>query len=319
MIRITGNVEKLCPRCQTPITKETPVKVCSQCHTPQHAECWDFLDACSVYGCGSRQAEPAGHAEETKSCPYCGETIKAVAIRCKHCHADLTTPPRQTQPEEGPKWSDFGRGPLISSAFSYGWKRFSEHIGLLIGSHVFVALMGALMNSLAEPWGRSHMHNYRSPWGLTLAILATLVSTWLGIGAIKINLAIIDGRPAEFRDLFSGGDRLATFLGASLLVGLLVGLGTLLFVIPGIILAVYLIFVPFLAVEQKGVGESISGSMKLVRGSFWPIVGFGLLALFLNVLGSLFFTIGLLITAPITSLALTYIYRRLQRDHGMLR
>jgi hypothetical protein len=32
---------------------------------------------------------PPGNAD-TKACPYCGEEIKKVAIRCKHCQADLT-------------------------------------------------------------------------------------------------------------------------------------------------------------------------------------------------------------------------------------
>lgn len=35
-------------------------------------------------------SKPAG---DTKACPFCGEEIKKVAVRCKHCQADLTKAP----------------------------------------------------------------------------------------------------------------------------------------------------------------------------------------------------------------------------------
>jgi TM2 domain-containing membrane protein YozV len=39
----------------------------------------------------SAPAPPAG--SDTKPCPYCGEEIKKVAVRCKHCQADLSKAP----------------------------------------------------------------------------------------------------------------------------------------------------------------------------------------------------------------------------------
>ena len=35
-----------------------PVILCTSCRTPHHRECWEYVGACSIYGCGSKLGEP---------------------------------------------------------------------------------------------------------------------------------------------------------------------------------------------------------------------------------------------------------------------
>jgi hypothetical protein len=88
-----------CPTCQTLIAANEPAVLCPTCSTPHHQECWDEVGGCAIYGCASApevikpaEAGPALSAwGDVKSCPMCGEQIKAIALKCRFCNAHFDT------------------------------------------------------------------------------------------------------------------------------------------------------------------------------------------------------------------------------------
>lgn len=104
------------------------------------------------------------------------------------------------------------------------------------------------------------------------------------------------------------------YVGGKLAVGIVVAIGFVLFIIPGIIASIALLFTPFLIVERKlWPLEAMKESARITRGNRWNVFFLWLLVIGLNILGFFAFIVGLLVTFPVSMLAITHAYRTLER------
>ncbi len=143
-------------------------------------------------------------------------------------------------------------------------------------------------------------------------ILAYLVEIYISAGVLKIIINDLNGKEPELFELFTAKDIYLNLLIASILYGLIVGAGTALFVVPGIILGIMFQFYKYAIVDKKlGILESLNYSKELTRGYRWTILGIDIVLTLIDVAGALLFGIGLLFTLPLTLIAEALLYKKL--------
>jgi hypothetical protein len=114
-------------------------------------------------------------------------------------------------------------------------------------------------------------------FGAGLALLFLVATGLLGeifyTGAVAIALTHPhDGEPPSMREV-AGSIRYGTLVAVDLIFGVLVALGSVLFLLPGIVVFVYLgLAAPVVEIEHHGVRAALSRSFRLVRGNFWPVL-----------------------------------------------
>ena len=104
---------------------------------------------------------------------------------------------------------------------------------------------------------------------------------------------------AEVPDFFKSFDRFVPLLILNLLLSLVIFLGFLLLVIPGIFFSVSYLFAHFFVwFYHLDPTEAVRLSRKMVSGNFSQILWLWLILAGINILGTMAFGIGLLITIP---------------------
>jgi hypothetical protein len=197
-----------------------------------------------------------------------------------------------------------------TEALRFGWKKTTENLKplLIIGAvGAFLALLNQALTNPDNPTGLGAL------LGLAIQVLQVAVT----LAYVRVALKLHDGQPV---DLSRPADLLAnflTFLLTTVLYWLIVAVGLVLLIVPGVVWGLKFGYAPFLVVDKKlDPLEALRESSRITQGLKGQLLVFALLLCAVNLVGALALGIGLLVTIPTTFIAAAYVLRRLQTRAG---
>lgn len=184
-------------------------------------------------------------------------------------------------------------------AIGYGWSAVKKDFWYFVGIAVIAMVISGLTSSSDK--------NPNS-WD----VLGIFLSTWMTCGYTTMMLSYQAGKKMPLSDVFTQFKHYWRVLGASILVGLIVVVGLVLLIVPGVYFALRFQFVLQLIIDKNlGIGEAMSASTKLTNGIKMPLLGFNLTLLGVIILGALCLGVGILVAMPVVWLAQVHVYRQL--------
>ena len=190
-------------------------------------------------------------------------------------------------------------------AVKFGFGIAKSNLLFFIGLLIIVFFVSAVASSLRGGAQKSALAY------LVLSIIQYLVNIVIGMGLIRISLEFIGKAKPKIRDIVYYKP-IVRYVLASIITGIVVILGLVLLIIPGVILAIRLQYTTYLIVDKNlGPIEAIKKSWSVTRGNTWNLFFFGILLGLINILGVVCLLVGLFITIPLGMLATTFVYRKL--------
>lgn len=197
----------------------------------------------------------------------------------------------------------------ISEALSFGWKIMKSNFLLLlmlIGIHFVLAVGEEFIHEVIQP------QDFLTQFMLHIGRF--VIQALFMLGTYNIMLKIVEKKKAKIRDLFSVSYLLPQYIIAIIIKVLVILVGFLLFIIPGVFWSVRFQFSSYIIIDEKvSPFEAIRRSSQITKGNWWKLFFFNIVLVLINIAGAICFLIGLIVTIPTTMLASAYVYRKLSR------
>ena len=197
--------------------------------------------------------------------------------------------------------------PGVGSAYKNGWQQlfWKYFLGLFL-----ILIIGFIIGMI--PSGMNQWAQGTAAAGI-LGFLAVfyniLVNGPVQYGMAFAFLKAARGDKLEIIDMFEAFKNYWNAVLASLLVGVIIIIGLILLIIPGIFFACKLAFTPYLVVDRKmAVIEALEESWRMTGGHAWKVFLIGLLAIPICIAGLLCFIVGIIISIMWVGLAFASLY-----------
>jgi hypothetical protein len=189
----------------------------------------------------------------------------------------------------------------IGNYFGRGWDLFKQYALPFIGFLVLVIAFGVVASKLPFPLG----NNENGQGGIVSSILSPIFMAGFYIVAFKL----AKGRSVTFSDFFRGFNNFLQIFLTNWVGSLLIVIGLILLVIPGIYLMVaYFFAIPLVIEKRLDFWTALETSRKVVTKQWFSFLGFGLLLFLVNLAGACLLGLGLLVTVPWTFCMITAAY-----------
>ncbi len=223
-------------------------------------------------------------------CPKCGHQVTEGARYCPVCDEPQSfevpaAPPSQTLP----------RLPL-ANYFQTGWDIFRQYPYGFIGFFLLDFLIQVILHAIP----------------IFGSVVSFVISPALMMGNFIVAAKLLHRHTPRFGDFFSGFYLFWPLFLVSLVGSLLIGIGMILLIIPGIYLTVSYLFASCLVVDRRvNFWTALELSRRTVTPLWFSFFAFLLLLLLINLAGALLLGLGLLATVPISFCALTVAFQDL--------
>jgi uncharacterized membrane protein len=217
----------------------------------------------------------------------------------------------------------------IGEAFSWAWNKFTKHPAeLLVPTLVFGLIYAALQGIIQFVTGSlttvdsssAGAYDYSASFSMGAGgILASIVGGIIMLVVMGViqsayiggMLDIANGVPVTIGSFFRPRS-VGNVIIASVVSGIIVGVGIFLCIVPGIIAMIMLLFTTVAVLDRNISGiDGITTSFNIAKANFGPTALTWLVTVALAIVGALVCLVGLLVAYPLISLITVYAFRRL--------